>query len=159
MQGVLVEQLFALSICILSCFQVISFCSWNQRRIKINTLKVHFLWHSCSQYPLMFKQMAHGRGSKYQGFLIIALYFLEFLGNWSLQIMSSGGGWGGVRICSGWGFLKIKNAETKNNNLISSLSQTWSNKATPHAGMFKVLKVSAVVIALFDFVQECICCI
>lgn len=155
MQGVLVEQLFALRVCILSCFQVISSCSWNQRQYTESSFLVTVLL----TVPIMFKQMARGRESKYQGFLIIELYFLEFLGNWSLQIISFGGGWGGVRICSGWGFLKIKNAETKNNNLISSLSQTWSNKATPHAGMFKVLKVSAVVIALFDFVHKCICCI
>lgn len=38
---------------------------------------------------------------------------------------------GGVRICSGWGFLNIKNVETKHDYLISSLSQAWSNMATP----------------------------
>lgn len=108
----------------------------------------------------MFKQIALGRESKYQGFLITELDFLEFPGSWSLQVISFGGGSGGVRICSGWGFLKLKDMETKNNNLISSLSQTQSNKSTPHVDVFQVLKVPAVVIALFDCVQsKYICCI
>jgi len=59
-QGVLGEQLFVLSICILSCCQVIAPCSWN----KGNTLKVHFLQSSCSQYLLRFRQIARGKESK-----------------------------------------------------------------------------------------------
>lgn len=101
----------------------------------------------------MLKQTAHGRESKHQRFLITELYFLELPGNWALQIMPFAGGSGRVRIRSGSGLLRIKNVETTNNNVFSGLSQAWGNKATPHNGMLEVLKVPAVVIALFDCVQ------
>lgn len=53
---------------------------------------------------------------------------------------------GGVRICSGWGFLNIKNVETKQDYLISSLSQAWCNMATPHVATFKIFKACAIVV-------------
>lgn len=101
-------------------------------RIKGNALKVHCLRRSCSQYILTLKDIAHGRKSKYQGLLISELLFPGVSWEFSLQIMSFVGILGGVRICSGWGFLNIKNVGTKHDYLISSLSQALSNMATPH---------------------------
>lgn len=114
--------------------------------LKGNTLKVYCLWRSYSQYPLTLKDISHGMQSKYQGLLISELLFPGVPWELSLQIMSFMGILGGVRVCSGWGFLNIKNMETKRNYLIPSLSQAWSNMATPHVDTFKVFKACAILV-------------